>query len=347
MKFTRTGLILAALVSVTLIAGGAARLLLQDPGQVMTESAEKFISTLSAEQKTTAVLKYDDATRTKWHFIPLAERKGLQVKFMSKEQREAAFSLLKSALSQVGYHKATEIMSLEGILRELEKERKGGPIRDPERYYFTLFGAPSGSGTWGLSVEGHHLSLNFVVRDNKVLAHSPAFFGANPATVRNDIAGQVKAGTRTLANEEQHAFDLVASLTAEQLKSALLAEKAPADIRGPADEQPPRSSPEGLAADKLTDAQLKQLQALVGAYLSNMPESIAERRLAEVQSAGWGKLHFAWSGATKPGVGHYYRVQGPTFLIEFVNVQPDGAGNPANHIHAVWRDLRGDFGVSL
>ncbi|MBL8829823.1 MAG: DUF3500 domain-containing protein [Planctomycetaceae bacterium] len=332
---------------VALIAGGAMRLLLEDPGKTMTDAAAKFIGTLNAEAKHTAMLKYDDPTRLKWHFIPMPERKGLQVKNMTADQRAAALELLRSALSQVGYHKATEIMSLEGILRELEKDRKGGPIRDPDRYYYTLFGTPGAQGTWGLSVEGHHLSLNFVVRDGKVLAHTPAFFGANPATCRNEIAGYPKPGTRTLAKEEQLAFDLLGSLSSEQRQTVIRAEKAPADIRGPADSQPPQSAPEGIAISKLNDAQQKTVKSLVTAYADNMPESVAAKRLAEINEAGWDKVYFSWAGADKPGVGHYYRVQGPTFLIEFVNVQPDAAGNPANHIHSVWRDLRGDFGVSL
>lgn len=337
----------AVVLLVASVSAGAMRLLLDDPGKTMTTAAVKFIGTLNDDAKKTAVLNYDDPSRLKWHFIPMPERKGLQVKHMTPEQRTAALELLRSALSQVGYHKATEIMSLEGILRELEKERKGGPIRDPDRYYYTLFGTPGETGTWGLSVEGHHLSLNFVVRDGKVLAHTPAFFGANPATCRNEIADYPKPGTRTLAKEEQLAFDLLASFDAEQKKSVITAAKCPADIRGPADSQPPQSAAEGLAASKLKESQQKTLKALVESYAMNMPESVAAQRLAEITAAGWDKVHFSWQGAEQPGIGHYYRVQGPTFLIEFVNVQPDAAGNPANHIHSVWRDLRGDFGVKL
>ncbi len=332
---------------VALVAGGAMRLLLEDPGKTMTDAAVKFIGTLNDEAKQTAVLKYDDPTRLKWHFIPMPERKGLQVKNMTAAQRAAALELLRSALSQVGYHKATEIMSLEGILRELEKDRKGGPIRDPERYYYTLFGTPGAQGTWGLSVEGHHLSLNFVVRDGKVLAHTPAFFGANPATCRNEIAGYPKPGTRTLAKEEQLAFDLLGSLTDEQRKTVVRAEKAPADIRGPADSQPPQSAPEGIAVGKLNDAQQKDVEGARNRLCGQHARVGCRQAFGRDQRSGWDKVHFSWAGADKPGVGHYYRVQGPTFLIEFVNVQPDAAGNPANHIHSVWRDLRGDFGVSL
>ena len=96
----------------------------------------------------------------------------------------------------------------------------------------------------------------------------------------------------------------------------------------------------GLAVDKFTDAQRTTLRNLIQAYLDNMTLDVAAARQAEIEKAGFDKIHFAWAGASQPGIGHYYRVQGPTFLIEFVNTQPDSAGNPANHIHAVWRIWR-------
>ena len=317
-----------------------------DPGPAMTAAAEKFLATLPAEQRATATMSFDDPARLKWHFIPMPERKGLQFKHMTPPQREAALALLRSALSPLGYGKATEIMALEGILRELEKTRSNGPIRDPERYYFTLFGAPSNTGRWGLSVEGHHLSLNFVVEQGKLRGHTPAFFGANPAVVRNALENLPKAGTRTLAGEEQQAFALLASLTADERKTATIADKAPADIRGPADPQPPTGEPAGIALGKLNASQQKLAWSLIEAYAANMAPAVAQARLHEIQAAGVDKIFFAWAGAGEPGVGHYYRLEGPTFLVEFVNVQPDAAGNPANHIHSVWRDRRGDFGVA-
>jgi hypothetical protein len=251
--------------------------------------------------------------------------------------------LLRSALSQVGYDKASTIMELEKILRELEKSRSGGPLRDPERYYFTLFGKPHAESTWGLSVEGHHLSLNFVVDGNKVISSTPAMFGANPAEVKTEIAGGAKIGTRVLRDEEERAFALVNSLDDEQKKLAIVADKAPAEVREAGKPQPPDTAPEGIPASKLTEAQVKTLWSILEAYAHNMPKDVAQARLDAVREAGIGKVHFAWAGATRPGVGHYYRIQGPTFQVEFVNTQPDSAGNPANHIHCMWRQLGGDF----
>lgn len=339
----RSSLLVAALLAV-LVSSGWLWFKVVGAGADMTAAGEKFLATLTAEQRKTTVLPYDDPSRVDWYFVPRDKRKGFQVKEMSAEQRKAAHALLSAALSQVGYDKAKTIMELEAILHELEKG-KGTNIRDPERYYFTLFGQPSLEGKWGLSVEGHHLSLNFVVSEGRVLSSTPAFFGANPAEVRSSVGVGPKPGTRVLKAEEQLAFDLVNSLDEGQLKTAMIAEQAPKDIRGPTGTHAPEGAPEGLSASKLMPAQKKTLRSLVEAYCENMPKEVADRRIEAAREAGIDAIHFAWAGATKPGVGHYYRVQGPTFLIEFVNVQPDSAGNPANHIHSVWRDMAGDFAL--
>ncbi|MGE3779128.1 MAG: DUF3500 domain-containing protein, partial [Pirellulaceae bacterium] len=153
-----------------LLTGTWARgFLASSPGMAMTEAASGFLAKLTDDQRKIALLAYDTPRRVDWHFIPKDERKGLQVKDMEAAQRTAALALLQSALSAVGYEKATKIMSLEALLRELEKQRKG-PLGDPERYFFTVFGKPDAASRWGLSVEGHHLSLNFVVDQGRVIS---------------------------------------------------------------------------------------------------------------------------------------------------------------------------------
>lgn len=341
----RNTLLLTAVV-LLLAATGAARLLYREAGVDMTESAQAFLATLSDEQRAQATMPFDDAERTDWHFIPKPQRKGLQVGEMNDEQRQAAHRLLQAALSEAGYSKAVDIMSLEEILRALEGEQARFR-RDPLRYYFTLFGTPAGDEKWGLSVEGHHLSLNFVVAEGKVVSHTPAFFGANPAIVKTDLDVGPPKGTRVLAAEEELAFELFNSLSDEQRGVVLLDETAPADLRGGGDPQPPQTAPEGLPAAKLSDEQRQTLRDLLTAYTENMPEEVAAKTWAAIEEAGFGEIHFAWAGANRPGVGHYYRIQGPTFLVEFVNTQPDASGNVANHIHSVWRDLSGDFGIPL
>jgi hypothetical protein len=333
--------------AIALIAAGSAAVSSKLAGPAMTEAAQDFLNSLADQQRAKATMAFDNRQRTAWHFIPLPMRKGLQIKEMNDAQRQKARALLAAALSEVGYEKATKIMELEAILQVLERDRQGGPIRDPERYYFTIFGQPADQTRWGLSVEGHHLSLNFVVDKGRVIAHTPAFFGANPATVRSDLPVGPKKGTRILAKEEQLAFDLVHSLDDAQRAVAVIATKAPPELRAAGEPQPPQTAPEGIAAANLNEAQQATLRALIQAYADNMPEEVAQTRLADLEKAGIAKVYFAWAGATEPGIGHYYRVQGPTFLIEFVNTQPDSAGNPANHIHSVWRDLAGDFGIPL
>ncbi len=312
----------------------------------VVDAAKGFLATLDAKGRQTALLPFDTPQRLNWHFIPKTHRKGLQLRHMTQRQRQAAHRLLAACLSQVGYNKAVTIMSLEEVLAHLE-----GPgsrfRRDPLRYYFTLFGSPGTRGRWGLSIEGHHLSLNFVLEGNRIVAHTPAFFGANPGEVKGDYGVGPRRGTRVLKDEEVLAFRLLHSLSPSQRRRAVIAAKAPRDIRAGGEPQPPQTPPAGLPAADMTPQQREVLQQLIAVYARNMPDQVAQARLAEIEKAGLDRVHFAWAGADRPGVGHYYRIQGPTFLIELCNTQPDAAGNPANHIHSVWRDLRGDFGLPL
>jgi hypothetical protein len=316
-------------------------------GSEMTRAADKFLATLTPEQKAQIVKQYEAPERVDWHFIPKASRKGMQIKEMNDAQRKSAHALLQSALSEVGYDKATKIMALEKVLRELEKSKVGGNIRDPERYYFTIFGTPDENSKWGLSVEGHHMSMNFVVEKGKVVSSTPFMFGSNPAIMKLDDIEGVKKGTRVLAAEEELAFELLHKLSAEQRKEAVIAEKALSEVREAGKPQPPTDAAVGIAAGKLNDEQKKILRALIEVYANNVADDVAKERLADIEKSGFDNVKFAWAGADKPGIGHYYRIQGETFLIEFVNTQPDAAGNPANHIHCLWRDMRGDFAIPI
>src|SRR5262245_22472000 len=256
----------ASLAGLVVAVAGAIGLKYEGTGGDMTKAADRFVASLSAEQSGKARMAFEDPRRLDWHFIPKPERKGLQVKEMTADQRKLAHALLHSGLSEVGFEKATTIMSLEAILHELEKDRQGSPIRDTERYYFTIFGNPAVQGKWGWSVEGHHLSLNFVINDGKLISATPAFFGANPATVQSDLSVGPKKGQRTLTKEESLAFDLLKSLTADQRKTAVIDAEAPKDIRGPATPQAPTDPAQGLSTNKMTDAQRQTLWSLIEAY---------------------------------------------------------------------------------
>ena len=343
MRLARLGVPLIVFVVGLLVFGMKST---DPPGVQLKTFADSFLGTLNADQKSVAMMAYDSPQRTDWHFIPKLKRKGLVMREMNDAQRAAALRLVRAALSESGYDKASKIMLLESVLRTLEGEGRRFE-RDPHKYYLTIFGTPGNSDTWGLSFEGHHLSLNFVCRDGRVVDSTPQMLGTNPATLMNDVDGPIKKGTRLLQMEEELAFELVNSLDNSQRGKAIIAEQALREVRFAGEPQPKVGPPQGIAYDALNDGQQKLLRNLVDTYVTTVADKVAERRLATINDNGWENVHFAWSGATKPGIGHYYRVRGKAFLIEFVNTQPDAAGNPANHIHAVWRDLTGDFDLPI
>lgn len=303
-----------------------------EPTQEMADAANAWLASLSETQRSTASFDFADAERVNWHFIP-RDRKGLSWKEMAPAQRHLATALLASGLSQRGFVKATTIMSLEQVLLELEKG--SGPKRDPENYFWSVFGRPAPSGAWGWRVEGHHLAFNFTVVDGHLAAGTPTFLGSNPAEVRQGP----RTGLRALAAEEDLGRALLRSLNADQRKIAVIADKAPADILTEAKRKVTPLSPAGLPASRMNASQKKILQNLIREYVGRLRPEFAEADLAKIQKAGFGKVEFAWAGPDTPGQGHYYRVQGPTFVLEY-----DCTQNNANHIHAVWRDFDGDFG---
>ncbi len=306
--------------------------------------ANAFLKTLSEAEKEKATFDFDSEKRVQWHFIPMETRKGLPLMEMQQPQKDAAMKLMRSVVSQVGYNKATKIMQLESLLLKLEGPSSEGR-RNPEKYYFTLFGAPKRGQKWGLSIEGHHISLNFVFQGNKMLDSTPQFYAANPATLKEDYGEGFPKGLRVLRAEEQTAFTLVKSLDEEQLGKATLPGDTPSEIRGAGEPQPSREVLAGLSVSEMNADQQEQLKKVLTAYTAKMKPAVAKARWAQIDEAGFDKLTFTWSGSQRPGIGHYYVIQGPTFVVEFINVQPDAAGNPANHIHCVWRDMDGDFGL--
>lgn len=317
----------------------------QQEGVSLIKAAKAFTAQLDNAQKEKALLKYADKQRVNWQFVPLPTRKGLPLMDMKPDQQKAAFELLRVSVSQTGYDKARKIMSLEDVLRKLEGS--GLDRRNPQKYYFSIYGEPGESEHWGLSIEGHHLSLNFVMQGDKVVDSTPQFFASNPAELKDNYGEGFEKGLRVLREEETLAFDLLKSLDDGDRKTAMLANEPPKEIRGATEPQPPQTPAEGVKAASLDEKQKDTLRKLLHAYTDKMRSEVSEGRWQLIEKAGFDKIAFAWAGADRPGVGHYYRIQGPTFLIEFVNVQADAAGNPANHIHCVWRDLEGDFDLPI
>ncbi len=312
-------------------------------GVRMSDTAAQFVNSLNGDQKGKTLFAFDDKERTNWNFVPLQDkkkplRKGLRFDQMTAEQKETAKALLRAGTSASGFLKATTIMSLEAVLAELEKN--GANVRDPGWYFVSIFGTPTKAGKWGWRVEGHHLSLNFVIDRGKIVAATPAFFGANPAEIKSGP----KKGQRTLPQAEELAKELFAALDDDQRKVARQPRQYPEIEQAKA--VPHVGPAKGLPAAKMNEKQRNLLQQLIQTYADRMPAEVTQAEMAEVKAAGLDKVHFAFAvEADKPGRPYTYRVQGPTFVIEFLNVQSDSAGNPANHIHSCWRNLKGDFGI--
>ena len=335
---------LAAASLVAIVVGGL--LAAERSAASMTSAATAFLSSLTPEQRTQATFEFGSDERTRWNFIPpqAFPRKGLTFRAMSEAQREKAHALLKTGLSQRGYMTATAIMDLESTLGALEGAARGAGQRaenfprEPLEYYVSIFGTPSAKDPWGWRVEGHHVSIRFTLTSGQVDTGSPSFFGSNPAEVRQGP----KAGLRILAHEEDPARALVTALDASQRAKATIQTNAPNDIVTNNKVEINPLSPVGISMAELTPAQKPMLMQVVDAYTSAMATDIAADRTNRLTKAGVEKITFAWAGEIERGKKHYYRVQGPTFLIEFDNTQNDG-----NHIHSVWRDFSGDFGRDL
>ena len=315
----------------------------------MASAATKFLDSLTPEQRKQASFEFSSDERLHWHFIPTETfpRKGLTIKEMKESQRALAHDLIKAGLSQRGYLTAKSIMELETVLGALEAtQRAAAPqpprnaplVRDPERYFFSVFGTPSAKDTWGWRVEGHHVSLHFTVVNGTLVAGAPTFFGSNPAEVREGP----KKGLRILGIEEDAARALLDSLDQSQRTKAIIETTAPGDMLTMANVDIKPLSPMGITAEGLKANQRDLLMKLIDVYTGFMAPDIAADRTAKLKKAGVEKIGFAWAGEIERGKKHYYRVQGPTFLIEYDNTQNDG-----NHIHSVWRDFDGDFGRDL
>ena len=307
-------------------------------GRAMVQAARQYLDSLSAAQRQQTSFRYDDEERLNWHFIP-RERKGLPLKDLEGEAMQAAHALIQSGLSQAGYEQALNVMSLEEVLYLLEggDRQARRQRRDPLNYYISIFGTPGERGTWGWRLEGHHLSLNYSIEDGQVVATTPEFFGANPAFIE---AGPERS-IRVLGPEEDIARQILKLATGEQQRAIWIDKKAPDDVRGGGVPQPEVTEPAGLPAAKMSDDQKQLLRDLIAEYLKNMPPDVAQKRRAALDRAGIDKIHFAWWGGGERNDRHAYRVQGPTFIVEYNNTQ-----NNANHVHSMWRDVDGDFNVS-
>jgi hypothetical protein len=275
------------------------------------------------------VLPFDGDERGDWHYTPRS-RPGLAIGDMSEAERRAFWALIDAGLSQSGREKVNGILIIEPILGRMEGN---ADFRDPGRYHVALFGKP-GAPPWGWRFEGHHLSLHFTIGGG--VATTPAFLGANPARVGD---GE-RRGLRVLAAEEDRGRAFYIALDPQQRRAATLSDTAPSDIVTEASRRVTLKRFEGLPAADMSDEQRAALMQLVQIYAENFQPELAAAHLDRIRSAGVERLHFAWAGSDRPGQSHYYRIHGPTHVIEYDN-------RGGNHIHTVFRDLENDFGDGL
>lgn len=308
--------------------------------QDIEAAAEKFSGLLSAEQKLKAIFPFDVDDRYNFHYFPVDDHKGIPMDQLNHPQQEAAVALMKTCLDDHTVSTARSIMSLEALLKTLERRAADDHFRDPGKYFFTIFGIPAKNTTWGWRLDGHHVCFSFSVKDNKLVSGTPGFLGSNPAVVQDGT----NKGMELLKDEKNLAFNLLNSFSAEQKKKVIFADRAPGDIVTGINRKAMIDHPVGLSFSEMDASQREKFLALINVYVHRYTKLFADDMLKEIESAGLDKLKFAWAGFTEPGLGkpHYYRIQGPTLIIEYDNTQ-----NNANHVHTVLRDLLHDFGGDL
>ena len=301
----------------------------------MTKAAKRFVESLSGDQRDKTIYEYMDGERIFWYYPPV-NRHGIPLRDMDDDQRQLAYSLMETGLTDRSFDQAKLIIEHESVLGPLEKEAGVTSfVRDPDLYYWTVFGDPgSDKEPWGWRVEGHHISLNFSLWGDKFISMTPFFFGANPAEVRKGP----KKGLRILDQREDLGFALMNSLDQGQTSKATIYGEAPYDILTYNASRVSLPPEEGLPASKMNDTQKDILRNLVNVYVNQVRTDMAQEKLQRLEEEGFDGLHWAWGGPVEEGKEHYYRIHGGNFVVEFDNRQ-----NGANHIHSVWRDVENDF----
>ena len=285
--------------------------------------ATTYLDLLDQSQRAKSTYAFTDPELTRWHWTTPRNfpRNGLPLREMGASQRDAALALLQVSQSAYGLQKSIDIISLQNDLGN-----------DPELYYVTVFGTP-GVEPWGWRWEGHHLSLRSNVINGK-LSVTPFFLGAWP-TVNN-------AGLKAMEREEWAARELVTSLDNSQRAIAIFQENAPG--RHVTQNMPYVTALEnvGISTSSLDANQQALVMEIIHKYIDTLPDMIAASHLERLQAAGFENIYFAWAGSLEAQRPHYYRLQGPTFLLEH-----DNSRNRGTHIHSVWRDFAEDFGQAF
>ncbi len=290
----------------------------------ITRAATEFLGSLDGNQRAKATYAFADVERVRWHWTTPRNfpRNGLPLREMSQSQRDLALALLRVSVSDGGFQKALNIISLQNDLGN-----------DPELYYVTMFGAPGGAEPWGWRFEGHHLSRHYTIIEDQ-LAVTPFFLGAWP-TVTN-------AGLKAMEREEWAARELITSLEGSQRQAALFQERTLTRHVTQNEAYVVPLDPVGLLVGELNADRQALVLEIIQTYLGTLPTGPGTSHFERLREAGLENIHFGWAGPLESRRPHYYRLQGPTFLLEF-----DNSRNGGTHIHSVWRDFAEDFGQSL
>ena len=306
-----------------------------DAAAQMARAAADWLDSLSPEQRAKATYEYMDGERVFWYYPPM-NRHGLALRDMDENQRRLAYAIMESGLTPRAYKQAAQIIDHETILGKVEKEK--GVVsfrRDPELYYFTVFGDPNdGQNPWAWRAEGHHVSLHYSVWGDTVISTTPFFFGANPSEVQS---GPEK-GLRILGDREDLAMELVNGLSSEQRRRAVIYPEAPYDIITYNSSRAVFPQEEGLPGSQMNGAQQEMMMAIISEYVSAIRDDVAQDKMRAVRERGLDDFYFAWGGGSERYTKHYYRIHGGNFIVEYDNRQ-----NEANHIHSVLRDEENDF----
>ena len=311
----------------------------------LREASVSFLDALGPELGEQVMFSLDDEERRAWSNLPypMFDRQGVSFAEMSPDQRNHAHALLQSALSSRGYLKTTGIMQLDEILKGLVNLPPDATVQfGHDFYWISMFGNPAEDTAWGWQLDGHHLALNISVVGDDVSVR-PAFMGADPAVVPTGTF----AGWYVLSKEDETGRDLFASLDDTQRAKAIVANKSPEDvITGPGKGDRLKER-EGLPASEMTGSQQRLLMRVIEEYVNNYKHDIAHEQMHRIMASGIDEVYFAWAG-TGEAEPYYYRVHGPTVIIEFTNMYPPGqTSGPINHIHTVFREPGNDYAEDL
>lgn len=256
--------------------------------QDLVSTTNEFLSSLDSKMKSKIQYTINDDERFDWHFVP-RQRNGVALRDFSAKQYQLVMNMLKVSLSEKGYTKATGIVALENVLRDIESRGPNDTYRDPLNYYVTIFGTPSKDKPWGWRFEGHHISVNFMSDKNEIISSTPSFFGSNPGIVPR---GE-KKGQELLKQETNLGLKLLNALSTEQKKKAIFSDKALPEIIMSDRLKAEPIEPFGITYKDMSVDQQKILMSLLEVYVNNYQLGFANTLMSKIKKAGVDNLSFA------------------------------------------------------